>query len=465
MFEEPAHLTPSARPFEALDPAGSRAPVLPAVDVTFGVPLTAAEALGWVEQTPMSGDSAALLLDLHSAAFDEAEQVRLAAQLQRLENAVAGHKMAAVGAYAAMQQPSEPDPETGEPPAPDFTDCEIAVALGMSQPAAQRIVTAARRLREFLPRTLSMMTAGDLGHYAALRVVDGAAELDPQQCRELERMVLPTARGKAPGVLGRLVRKAVARIDAEALARRQRTARRNACLDVTLDDGTDSGTGWVNGHGPVTEAAVIRAAIEAWARAAKAAGDPRSLDALRWAALHDWSSRYLDGQLGGRPTSHGSPITVNIAVDLTTFLGLTNHPMEILGTGALIPADALCDLLPDAGLRRLITDPMTGYLIDASPDIYRPGALLSRFIELRDVTSTGPNSTVPATEVDQDHTNPFDGHGPTKEANLGSLNRRWHRAKTLGGWTVRQNPDRTWTWTSPHGQTTTTEPHDYRLGP
>jgi hypothetical protein len=108
---------------------------------------------------------------------------------------------------------------------------------------------------------------------------------------------------------------------------------------------------------------------------------------------------------------------------------------------------------------------MTGYLIDASPNIYRPAALLSRFIELRDVTSTGPNSTVPATETDQDHTDPFNGHGPTKEANLGSLNRRWHRAKTLGGWTVQHNPDRTWTWTSPHGQTTTTKPHDYRLGP
>ncbi|MDX6287333.1 MAG: hypothetical protein QOG53_2989, partial [Frankiales bacterium] len=42
---------------------------------------------------------------------------------------------------------------------------------------------------------------------------------------------------------------------------------------------------------------------------------------------------------------------------------------------------------------------------------------------------------------------------------------RWHNAKTKGGWTVTQNDDRTWTWTSPHGQTHTTEPHDYRLGP
>jgi hypothetical protein len=310
-----------------------------------------------------------------------------------------------------------------------------------------------------------MMTAGELGYYPALRVVEGSAELDAEQCAQLERLVLPKARGKAPGVLGRLVRKAVARIDAEALARRHRTARRNACLDVTLDDGTDSGTGWVNGHGPVIEAAVVRAAVEAWARAAKAAGDPRSLDELRWAALHDWSTRYLNGDLGSRPTSHGAPITVNIAVDLTTYLGLTTHPMEILGTATLIPADALTDLLPDAGLRRLITDPMTGHLLDASPDVYRPKVPLARFVTLRDVTSTGPNSSVPATEVDHDHTYPFDDGGLTIRGNLGSPNRRWHNAKTNGGWTVTQNDDRTWTWTSPHGLTHTTEPHDYRLGP
>jgi hypothetical protein len=491
MFEAQAHPTPTAPPVETLDPADpgmAWRSVAKAIDTMFpgpseledaltvgfdrhvpAAPLTAAEVLAWVEQTPLSGESAGLLMDLDPAAFDDTGQVRLAAQLQRLENAAAGRKTAAVAAFAQTQEPSEPDPETGEPPGPDFTDCAVAVALGMSQPAAQRIVTAARRLVGFLPRTLAMMTAGDLGYYPALRVVEGAAELDAEQCAQLERLVLPKAPGKAPGKIAALVRKAVARIDAEALARGHRTARRNACLDITLDDGTDSGTGWVNGHGPVLEATVVRTAVEAWARAAKTAGDPRSLDELRWAALHDWSTRYLTGQLDGqhghRPTSRGAPITVNIAVDLTTYLGLTTHPAEILGTGVLIPPTALHDLLPDAGLRRLITDPLTGHLLDASPHSYRPRVPLARFVTLRDVTSTGPNSSVPATEVDQDHTYPFDDGGLTIRANLGSPNRRWHNAKTKGGWTVTQNDDRTWTWTSPHGQTHTTEPHDYRLGP
>jgi hypothetical protein len=165
------------------------------------------------------------------------------------------------------------------------------------------------------------------------------------------------------------------------------------------------------------------------------------------------------------PTAHGSPVVINVVYPLTTVLGLTDLPGEILGTGVLIPADALADLIPDAGFRRLLTDPLTGHLLDASPDVYRPKVPLARFVDLRDVTSTAPNSSVPATHTDKDHTKDFDSGGKTIRNNLGSPNRRWHRAKTLGGWTVTQNPDRTWTWTSPHGLTHTTEPHDYRLGP
>jgi hypothetical protein len=481
MFDDPAHLTSSGRLVENLDPADARASVVEAVYDTVDVPLTADEALAWVEQTPLGPDNAGLLFDLEPCELDEGGRIRLAAQLQRLENAIAGRKMAAVAAFAGPVPANAPVPEqpaelmSSEPSGPDFTDCEIAVALSLSQPAAQRVVSTARRLTSHLPRTLAALSAGTLGYLATLRIVEGAAELDSEQCRRLERLVLPTAAGKAPGLIARAVRKAVARIDAEALARDQRKAKQDAFFDVSADDGLETGLGHVSGQGPHVEAAVVRAAVEAWARAAKAKGDPRSLDQLRWAALHDWSARYLTGRdpahvcdsgiAGGRaPTSHGSPIVINIAVDLTTFLGLTSHPLEILGTGALIPAAALADLIPDAGFRRMLTDPATGHLLDLSPHIYRPSAEMGRFIQLLHVTSSGPNSTVPATDVDIDHGEPFDP-GLTIRDNLHPPNRKWHNAKTVGGWTVKQNSDRTWTWTSPHRLTHKTAPHDYRLGP
>ncbi|MDQ1705834.1 MAG: hypothetical protein QOF18_2200, partial [Frankiaceae bacterium] len=168
----------------------------------------------------------------------------------------------------------------------------------------------------------------------------------------------------------------------------------------------------------------------------------------------------------GPPRRHGRPITVNITIDLPTFLGLTDSPGEVLGTGALIPADAIRDLIPDAAIRRVIYDPQTGHLLDLGMTTRIPTPALADFCAMRDVTPTTPTAGLtPAGAGDLDHnTRPEDG-GPTNRDNLHSPNRRWHRAKTLTGWTVTPNPDRTWTWTSPAGRTYRTQPHDYRLGP
>ncbi|HEU5034219.1 MAG TPA: DUF222 domain-containing protein [Mycobacteriales bacterium] len=170
------------------------------------------------------------------------------------------------------------------------------------------------------------------------------------------------------------------------------------------------------------------------------------------------------------PRRHGRPLTINITIDLPTFLGLTDHQGELLGPGVLIPAQAIRDLLPDAALRRLVIDPMSGHLLDASPEAIRPSAALAGFCALRDVTATtptaGPTSTSGAAGAgDLDHIIARADGGPTTRRNLHSPTRRWHRAKTHAGWTVIANDDRTWTWTSPTGRTYRTQPHDYRLGP
>src|SRR5262249_16328283 len=126
------------------------------------------------------------------------------------------------------------------------------------------------------------------------------------------------------------------------------------------------------------------------------------------------------------------------------------------------------DLLAQGGveLRRLITDPMTGELLDYGRSTYRVPADLAAYTTFRDVTSTGPGSTVPAGRADKDHGKAWDAGGPPARSNVHSNNRRWHRAKTLGDWTVTHNPDRTWTWTNSRtGMRATTHPHDYRLGP
>jgi hypothetical protein len=207
---------------------------------------------------------------------------------------------------------------------------------------------------------------------------------------------------------------------------------------------------------------LVDTAVEHWARSAKAGGDQRTLDELRVAALVDFAERYLTGDQA--PRAHGRPITALIGIDLASFLGLTDHPGEILGTGALIPAQAVRDLIPDAELRRIITDPMTGHLLDYGRSTYRFPPDLAGYAIAHAVSSTGPGSTVPANRCDMDHAKPWDDGGGTDRDNANPADRRWHRAKTIGGWTVEQDRDG-WTWTSPLGLTYRTQPHDYRLGP
>ncbi|MDX6284674.1 MAG: hypothetical protein QOG53_159 [Frankiales bacterium] len=425
-------------------------------------PLSAAETLAWVEQTPVGPDAARSLFEIDPTQLDEDQHLRLAKQCQRFEAAAAARKLQAIVAFAG-EKPDPLDPTAGGLE-PDFTDCAVAAELTLSQPAAARLVTTARRLLRSLPRTFSALTDGRLGYLSVLRIVEASAELSDDACVRYEELVLPKAETLTPGQVNYLAHKAAARVDAEAAARRQQRARRMRFADVV--PATDS-TSYVNGHGPVEDAAMIDNWLESYARAAKAGGDERTINELRWAGLVNGAVRYLTGATDSpaHPTQHGRPVEIHVAVDLTTFLGLTNHPMELLGTGQLIPAEALPDLLPNAKIRRVITDPMSGHLLDYGRTTYRIPADLAGHVIATSVTSSGPGSTVPATRADIDHGLAFDDGGNTNRDNLHPTNRRWHRAKTLGGWTVVQNDDRTWTWTSPQGHTTTTEPHDYRLGP
>ena len=64
-----------------------------------------------------------------------------------------------------------------------------------------------------------------------------------------------------------------------------------------------------------------------------------------------------------------------------------------------------------------------------------------------------------------EHNLPYDQDGRTNPINATPVDRRWHRAKTHGGWTYTKDEQGVVTWRSPTGLTCRVEPHDYRLGP
>src|SRR3954453_9369173 len=241
---------------------------------------------------------------------------------------------------------------------------------------------------------------------------------------------------------------------------------------------------------PAEQLDTIWTAADTWARGVKAAGDERSLDEVRVAALVRWAESFLihgDSticdrglceQVGsaGAPTRHGRPVTVNVTASIETVLGTSKQPGVLQPSGASIPASVIRDLIAggQARLRLLIYDPDTGQLIHngettsgnhdpTEAQRYRPSPRLARFIADRDVTArTTTGSLADAAGQDLDHLVNHDGSNTTAD-NLHPPTRRWHRAKTLGHWTTTANPDGNITWTSRRtGRSYTTTPYDYR---
>ncbi len=127
-----------------------------------------------------------------------------------------------------------------------------------------------------------------------------------------------------------------------------------------------------------------------------------------------------------------------------------------------IPAPYARELAAGGALRRLITDPQTGHLLDSSPSSYRPSAALARHVVDRDRVCGHPHCNRPAVTCDLDHTVRWTDGGPTTRANLGPGCGPDHDLRHDGGWQIRRDPDGTAHWTSPAGHAYRKPPWDYR---
>jgi hypothetical protein len=138
-------------------------------------------------------------------------------------------------------------------------------------------------------------------------------------------------------------------------------------------------------------------------------------------------------------------------MDLATWLGLTRNPGEVSGYGPITDSMAR-EISQDAGLRRLILDPLTASTLDLGLRCYRPSAPLRRLVEARDRCCRFPGCQRPAIHCDIDHCVDAHAGGPTSRCNLHPLCRKHHNLKTSGAWAVTLHPDGSETWVSPFGK-------------
>lgn len=161
-------------------------------------------------------------------------------------------------------------------------------------------------------------------------------------------------------------------------------------------------------------------------------------------------------------TRHRRPAVVHVTVPLTTLAGADDEPAELDGYGP-IPADAARLIAADATLRRLLTDPADGQLLEYGRATYAPPQTLADFVIARDRTCRFPTTTTPARSCDLDHRRSYRLGGTTGASNLQALSRRAHLDKTLHGWRVRLSSQGNLVWTSPAGLKYRTPPEP--IGP
>ena len=165
------------------------------------------------------------------------------------------------------------------------------------------------------------------------------------------------------------------------------------------------------------------------------------------------------------PGGSGLRAHVQVTVAIETLMGLNEDPADLMGHGP-IDADTARDLAFNAGStwRRLVTDPLSGQLLDYGRKTYRPPVGLADFVKARDVTCRTPSCTRPADD-DLDHIISWPA-GSTSERNLEAKCDHHHVLKHQGRWkhqlsTDPDHPQGTIVLISPTGHVYLSYPYTY----
>lgn len=410
---------------------------------------------------------------------------------------------------------------------PDVAAEELALALGWSRRAAGRLVRDGRAYRSALTPTGDALAVGALSPVKARVLVDALESVPVELALDVQDAVLPGAPSRTPAQLSRDVARALLVADPAGSRERHDRACRGRRLDRPriLPDGM-AGVWAVL---PAQDAVLLDSTIDAVSRAGREAGDPRTLDQLRADTLVSLVVGTPPGHVGlvvgaapaptgtdadvehGAGRARSAPrwparTSIEVRVPLSSLLGLDDQPGELAGYGP-ISAEASRAFARGGTWRRVVTDPLSGAVLDVGRTRYRPPEDLADHVRVRDGTCVRPGCSTRARSCDLDHTVPFGRPGEVRASdvgeveasaagedaarpgpvegtaspddpspasrvrhpddpaagrtaadNLGPMCRRDHLVKTHGGFSVRQISPGTFEWRTPLGRTYTVTP-------
>lgn len=335
---------------------------------------------------------------------------------------------------------------------------DVATALRLSPTAAQNRIDVARVLVAHLPNTISALSTGEISAAHATVIAKETATairngLSDEAVFRVEQTALAHAEFHTPGQVATKVKTTIAKLapeEFEEIVDRARDSRRVSCYPEA------DGMATVVAILPAEDAQTVMKSIEAYilkrnqedeidAEWSMLSADMKRADALTFIASQALAS------MADVVRPHRRPVTISVAIDLPTLLGLAENPGQLAGYGA-IPASVARRLAADGNWQRFISDPTTGNLLDFGREKYTPPQELVDFLLARDRICRFPGCRRTGQSSDIDHAHSWESGGETNPANLGLLCRRHHRMKTHGGWSIESNPDGSCLWKSPVGK-------------
>jgi Domain of unknown function (DUF222) len=254
---------------------------LPADESGTSPALEAAELAGQM-RIPPGAPLAAWLGQAEPATLDDAGLVNSIAGWRKITSWAQAQELAAV-AEVARRRGATDDPSLDRDPAreleAEFVPNEIALALTMTQFAAEYWVSLAVSLSRRLPGTLSALRSGLIDLNRARLIDQYTTPLDDDLAQAVERKVLPRAPRQTTTQLAASLRRAVMSVDPGAAERRRKAAERHARVELT---GDDAGTAALYGRLlPAAQAAAAWARISAMADRLQGRGAGGGIDLIR----------------------------------------------------------------------------------------------------------------------------------------------------------------------------------------
>lgn len=287
---------------------------------------------------------------------------------------------------------------------------EISLALSWTPARATRQVVIAVELVHELPDTFAALSEGRIDSDKARLIAERTRCLAAVHLRRgVEARVLPVAYRKTRGMLDSALRREVIAADPQAAEQRRRESARARRVGrpEPASPGSEDGMAQSLLYGNAEDLAAFWVALDAAARHARAGGDQRTLDQLRfdlltglgWTALElghlgccnpDCTNPAAPERAAPEPATadhaaaapaagewrlgkrRGKTATVGVVVPFTTLAGLDDQPGWLDGYGP-ITAHAARRLSADATLRCLLTDPADGLLLEYGRSTYPAG--------------------------------------------------------------------------------------------